>query len=181
MQITHVSPSIFLFCQQPAKTNQISAHFDHFFAFSTGSSSIVLKGGTETTPESKPEIIPELQHKDIISVEIGDYHSAALSADGKLYTWGKYSHGALGLGDPHKLPVGVPGGFKNHSDIGSSRSWLEPPQVNTPAEVKFDHGRKAKDRFCFSVTAAGWHTGALVIDLEVRFLSSFESCYDCGD
>ena len=39
--------------------------------------------------------------------------------------------------------------------------------VDRPAEVRFDHGEKRKrDRFVFAVTAAGWHTGALVIDLE---------------
>lgn len=51
------------------------------------------------------------------------------------------------------------------------RRWVEPSKVDVPTEVRFDHGRKTKkDRFCFSVTAAGWHTGALVIDLEVRFV-----------
>ncbi|KXN90148.1 SCF-associated factor 1 [Leucoagaricus sp. SymC.cos] len=147
------------------RITHVSAHFNNFFAFSTGSSSIVLQGSTETTPDSKPVVIPELQHKDIISVEIGDYHKAALAANGKLYTWGQYSHGALGLGDPHSLPVGAPGGFANHGDRESR--WAEPRQVMVPTEVRFDHGRKIpKDRFCFSVTAAGWHTGALVIDLE---------------
>ncbi|KAF5351928.1 hypothetical protein D9756_007455 [Leucocoprinus leucothites] len=147
------------------KVTHISAHFNHFFAFSTGSSSIVLQGETSTTPEFKPEIIPELQHKDIISVEIGDYHSTALAANGKLYTWGKYSHGALGLGDPQKLPLGSPGGFRDQNT--RNRNWSEPDEVRTPTEVRFDHGRKEpKNRFCFSATAAGWHTGALVIDLE---------------
>jgi len=49
------------------------------------------------------------------------------------------------------------------------RHWYdEPNPVLVPTEVRFDHGRKTpKDRFCFSVTAAGWHTGALVVDLEV--------------
>jgi SCF-associated factor 1 len=126
----------------------------------------VLQGDTATTPDSKPKIIPELLHRDIISVQLGDYHSTALSADGKLYTWGQYSHGALGLGDPKNIPIGVPGGFADQAarDIG----WGRPPDVTAPAEVRFDHGRKTpKDRFCFSATAAGWHTGALVIDLEV--------------
>ncbi|KAJ3569626.1 hypothetical protein NP233_g4934 [Leucocoprinus birnbaumii] len=147
------------------KITHISAHFQHFFAFSTGSSSIVLQGDTSTTTHSTPEIIPELQHKDIISVEIGDYHSAALAANGKLYTWGKYSHGALGLGDPQQLPLGAPGGYSSHND--RERAWHDPDPVLVPTEVRFDHGRKKpKDRFCFSATAAGWHTGALVIDLE---------------
>lgn len=143
----------------------------HFSAFSTGSCSIVLQGEIDTDPDSKPKIIPELQNRDIISVEFGDYHNAALSANGKLYTWGSYSKGALGLGDPLTLPIGTPGGFANQAQLNGGRG--RPPSVTVPTEVRFDHGRrKSKDRFCFSVTAAGWHTGALVIDLEVcRFLT----------
>ncbi|XP_006460919.1 hypothetical protein AGABI2DRAFT_221227 [Agaricus bisporus var. bisporus H97] len=148
------------------KITHVSAHFMHFSAFSTGSCSIVLQGEIDTDPDSKPKIIPELQNRDIISVEFGDYHSAALSASGKLYTWGSYSKGALGLGDPLTLPIGTPGGFANQAQLNGGRG--RPPSVTVPTEVRFDHGRrKSKDRFCFSVTAAGWHTGALVIDLEV--------------
>lgn len=119
---------------------------------------------------SKPQVIPELQNKNIISVVLGDYHNAALAANGKLYTWGAFSHGALGLGDPLSLPLGVPGGFKERNQLlrAQERGYGTPPDVTVPTEVRFDHGRKTpKDRFCFSVTAAGWHTGALVIDLEV--------------
>jgi SCF-associated factor 1 len=40
--------------------------------------------------------------------------------------------------------------------------------VTVPTEVRFDHGgKKRKEMFCFAATAAGWHMGALVIDLEV--------------
>jgi len=151
------------------KITHISAHFEHFFAYSTGSSSVVLQGGTITLPESKPHIIPELQNKNIISVVLGDYHYAALAANGKLYTWGAFSHGALGLGDPLSLPLGAPGGFKDQDQLtrARERGFGDPPAVQVPTEVRFDHGRKTpKDRFCFSVTAAGWHTGALAIDLE---------------
>jgi SCF-associated factor 1 len=79
----------------------------------------------------------------------GDYHYIALTSSGKALTWGVSDKGALGLGD---------------LGYGSL------PDVEVPTEVRFDHGRKSpKDRFCFSVAAAGWHTGALVIDLEVCY------------
>jgi SCF-associated factor 1 len=40
--------------------------------------------------------------------------------------------------------------------------------VTVPTEVRFDHeGKRDKEMFCFAATAAGWHMGALVIDLEV--------------
>lgn len=135
------------------------------------SCSVVLVGDTEADPDTEPKIIPELQNKSIISVMIGDYHNAALTANGKLLTWGAYSNGALGLGDPLKLEPGTPGGF---ADERSKTLALERgrsgdlPEVIIPTEVRFDHNNKTpRDMFCFSATAAGWHTGALVIDLEV--------------
>lgn len=100
----------------------------------------------------------------MISVVIGDYHNAALTAEGRLFTWGSYSNGALGLGDPDRLPPGAPGGF---ASLQSHQTSLLPPDVVRPAEVRFDHEGRVNKSFCFAVTAAGWHTGALVIDLEV--------------
>ncbi|KAK1219651.1 hypothetical protein PQX77_017602 [Marasmius sp. AFHP31] len=158
MQITHVS-----------------AHFQHFIAYSTGASSMVLMGDMGTTTESQPQIIPELQNRSVISVVLGDYHSGALTADGKLLTWGAFSKGALGLGDPTRLEVGAPGGFATEDQRlrAVERRAGEPPAVEVPTEVRFDHKRKKpKDRFCISAAASGWHMGALVIDLEVGHVSA---------
>ncbi|KAG6908970.1 hypothetical protein DXG01_002577 [Tephrocybe rancida] len=142
------------------KITHISANFVNFIAYSTGSSSVVLIGNIDTTSESKPKIIPDLQNKSIISVVLGDYHNAALTSNGKVYTWGGYSRGALGLGDPAALTPGTPGGFNSEDERRVSN-------VVVPTEVRFDHGQKLpRERFCFSIAAAGWHTGALVIDLE---------------
>jgi len=35
----------------------------------------------------------------VTAVAAGDYHSAALTVDGRLFTWGRGKYGALGLGD----------------------------------------------------------------------------------
>ena len=124
----------------------------------------------DTTSFAVPHIIPELQYKQIISISLGDYHFAALTADGKLFTWGGFQQGALGLGDPTKLPVGAPGGYNTQRDLDRARQGGRipvPPAVDTPTEVRFDHDlSKRKEMFCFAATAAGWHTGALVIDLD---------------
>jgi SCF-associated factor 1 len=115
-------------------------------------------GGTDTTEESEPQVIPALQDRNVISIVLGDYHSAALTADGKLYTWGSFSAGALGLGEPETIF-----GRSNFASFN-----IEERSLDVPTEVRFDHGIKGrKDRFCLAVAAAGWHTGALVIDLEV--------------
>ncbi|KAF5350218.1 hypothetical protein D9758_007798 [Tetrapyrgos nigripes] len=151
------------------KITHISAHYLKFFAYSTGSNSVVLMGDVNSTPESAPTIIPALQNKSVISVVVGDYHYCALTATGKLLTWGAYSRGALGLGDPADIPVGTPGGFptEEHRQRALDLNLGTPPEVQEPTAVRFDHHRKKpKDRFCIGAAAAGWHTGALVIDLE---------------
>lgn len=150
---------------------QISAQYRTFVAYSTGSSSVVLKGTNETTVED-PEIVPELQNRNIISLIIGDYHYGALTSTGKLLTWGDFSRGALGLGDPTAIEVGQPGGYPTdrQRQVASDHGGPFPPRVTEPTEVRFDHHEKrSRRRFCFAATAAGWHTGALAIDLEVSY------------
>lgn len=171
MKITHVSLTFFHSTQVCRSCyRQVTGNFRHFVVYSTGSSSLVLIGENSATAESKPDIKRELQHRSVISVAIGDWHNAALTADGKVFTWGEFSSGALGLGDPAKLPPGTPGAYPT-ADNGHYRR--RPPPVDTPTQVKFDYGtREPRDRFAFAITAAGWHTGALVMDLNVGLLSN---------
>ena len=125
----------------------------------------MLKGDYLTTPETLPTIIPELQNRSVISVVIGDFHFGALTSTGKLLTWGDYSDGALGLGDPKKLPVGSPGGFKDEE--GRAQLQKPPPPVTVPSEVRFDHGLTAEGRvkrYCFAAAAGENCTAALVED-----------------
>ena len=131
---------------------------------------MVLKGEVETTPEVLPTVIPELQNRSVISVVLGDYHFGALTSSGKFLTWGQYCKGALGLGDPGKLPTGSPGGYAEEERRLRAQTLGQgsPPDVAVPSEVRFDHGLKAEgkvERYCFAAAAGGWHTGALVIDL----------------
>ncbi|KAI0730903.1 RCC1/BLIP-II [Earliella scabrosa] len=163
----------------------ISASFQTFFAYSTGPRSVVLMGKhippqqepalhqTDTlTNRFAPTIIPELQNRSVISVVLGDYHYGALTSDGKLLTWGAFSKGALGLGDPVEKEIGEPGGFATEAQRSSALhpSWglmRPPPDVLKPTEVRFDYGEKRKrPKYCFAAAALGWHTGALVIDLD---------------
>ncbi|KAI0078721.1 RCC1/BLIP-II [Panus rudis PR-1116 ss-1] len=159
----------------------ISAHFHTFIAYSTGPESVVLMGKFSTEnelppppDETKPIIIPSLQYKSVISVVLGDYHYGALTSTGKLYTWGAFSKGALGLGHPKDIEPGQPGGFANDQQrraviARGGEIMVRPPDVNEPTEVRFDHGSKNKrETFCFAATASGWHTGALVIDLDPK-------------
>ena len=48
---------------------------------------------------------------NIIAISAGNFHNMALRADGTVFTWGRNSHGQLGLGDTNDryYPVPVPG------------------------------------------------------------------------
>jgi SCF-associated factor 1 len=124
-------------------------------------------GKVDSPIDASPKVIPALQHKDVIAVVLGDYHSGALTSAGRLLTWGSFSAGALGLGDPAQLPVGAPGGYddERHRQRALDRGYgADPPPVEVPTEVRFGRGEK----FAFLAAAAGWHMGALVLDLDVR-------------
>lgn len=47
----------------------------------------------------RPRIIESLRGKEIVDVTCGGAHSAAITASGELYTWGKGRYGRLGHGD----------------------------------------------------------------------------------
>ncbi|XP_053460972.1 probable E3 ubiquitin-protein ligase HERC3 isoform X2 [Nycticebus coucang] len=56
--------------------------------------------GLTTTEESVavPRLIQKLNQQTILQVSCGNWHCLALAADGQFFTWGKNSHGQLGLG-----------------------------------------------------------------------------------
>ena len=127
---------------------------------------MVLKGGSWVNPETFTTIIPELQNRSVISVVGGYNHFCALTSSGKLLTWGEYSKGALGLGDPSKLPIGSPGGFAEENHRVQPHVHRPPPEVMVPSEVRFDHGLEATERVeecCVAVIASRYHTAAIVI------------------
>jgi SCF-associated factor 1 len=201
------------------RITHISAQFRTFIAYSPSAitiDSVVLMGGSDITTAAMPEIIPSLQYRDVISVVLGDYHYGALTSKGELYvkafcfpiaafdaqiglechrfTWGQYSHGALGLGDPVDIPAGQPGGYETEETRNRVRDGLRrsvPPRVEVPAKVTFakkkslatpqEEGKDheityvPKQSFCYLAAAAGWHMGALIIDLEVRIYFSNHS------
>jgi SCF-associated factor 1 len=92
------------------KVTHISAHFKHFAAYapeagagaSEGKSKGIVITGTSENP-IKPIVMPELQGIQVIKVSHGDWHSGALTQDGRVLTWGEKSNGALGSWDavPH--------------------------------------------------------------------------------
>lgn len=47
----------------------------------------------------RPRVVPEVESTRLTQVACGGYHSAALTEDGKVLTWGHGGHGQLGHGD----------------------------------------------------------------------------------
>ncbi|GAA5849559.1 hypothetical protein JCM8547_000497 [Rhodosporidiobolus lusitaniae] len=72
--------------------------------------SIVLLGDRDWNEQKSPQVIPELQGLGVIKIAHGDYHNLALTSNGRLYSWGAFSAGALGLGHPRltNTPLSAP-------------------------------------------------------------------------
>ncbi|KAK6903041.1 hypothetical protein I203_108302 [Kwoniella mangroviensis CBS 8507] len=94
--------------------------------------------GETIIPDS--ELLEYLKDKGIIQVAIGDYHYAALNDKGQMFTWGQGDSGQLGR--------------------GQDKFGKTPVRVIFPEDEQETEGEGA---FIFSITAGGWHTGALVL------------------
>ncbi|GAB1518091.1 hypothetical protein RhiTH_001150 [Rhizoctonia solani] len=148
------------------KVTHISAQFRTFVVYSTVGSSVVLLGDDHDNPRS-PKIIPELQNRGVISVVLGDYHYCALTSNGELFSWGKYSNGALGLGSP-RSSIDYTTPTQIHAPLlmpHTHHAQPRPQDAEVPTQVHFHHEDNVRDRYVFAVAASGWHCGALVIDL----------------
>uniref|UniRef100_G1N147 RCC1-like domain-containing protein n=1 Tax=Meleagris gallopavo TaxID=9103 RepID=G1N147_MELGA len=58
-----------------------------------------------TAPDkiSKSSLVKELENHSIVQIACGDHHSMALSTGGALFTWGRNTHGQLGVGSQDPL------------------------------------------------------------------------------
>ncbi|XP_056632300.1 E3 ubiquitin-protein ligase HERC2 isoform X1 [Diorhabda sublineata] len=86
---------------------KIAAHTEgkHFMAltkksevYSWGNGDGGRLGHGDTSFKEEPQIIYALLDKDIVDIKCGATYSAAISANGSLYTWGKGYYGRLGHG-----------------------------------------------------------------------------------
>ena len=109
--------------------------------------------------QNKPIIIPGLQKRGIVAIAFGDYHSLALTSEGKVLSWGTESQtcGCLGHGP---VEIARRKGVK----------FTVNGQLDEPTQVRFDwfesnDPQETKDSqyFIFNVSAAGWHSGALAL------------------
>lgn len=138
---------------------------------------MVLLGSDVTSSQrsAAPKVIPELQNRNVISVVLGDYHYCALTVNGELFSWGQYSNGALGLGSPGGSAPAPRFRFNMPPMLHRPAQPPRPRDAAVPTRVTFDHEDGVQDRYVFAVAAAGWHCGALVIDLHSSSSASAEA------
>ncbi|KAI5965402.1 uncharacterized protein KGF55_001623 [Candida pseudojiufengensis] len=141
---------------------KLKSCFTNFIVFTnhdqilTGSNDHLLYSESEndSTDPPQPIIIPELQNKNIKSIEIGDYHYLALTNEGSLLSWGQESRscGCLGIG-PRELAIS-----ENPNQVIELGNNIE---VKTPMNVKSPYGnRKGK---WVAIAASGWHSGGIYV------------------
>lgn len=116
------------------RIKHISAQFRTWVAYTVASAGaegtasdeggIVLLGKGDGVSETGPEVKHELQDAGVIKVSVGDWHCGALTASGKVMTWGQWSNGALGAWD--SLPLLRP------PQPSTQRSFQPQPEVDNP-------------------------------------------------
>ncbi|WRT67267.1 uncharacterized protein IL334_004234 [Kwoniella shivajii] len=136
----------------------ITAQFRSFTTYATPTATssksavyhtIISEYSANLGERTLPKQLESLQNKGIIQVAIGDYHYAALTDKGEMLTWGQGDSGQLGR--------------------GKDKSGSEPVKVIFPQERQSERNEQQDESFVFSITAGGWHTGALVLgDLKPR-------------
>ncbi|WVW82946.1 hypothetical protein I302_104961 [Kwoniella bestiolae CBS 10118] len=110
--------------------------------------------GEKTIPDL--ELLESLRNKGIIQVAIGDYHYAALNDKGEMFTWGQGDSGQLGRG-------------QNKSGKVPTRVIFPEDELDFTSDDTSGSEKKGEGAFVFSITAGGWHTGALLLgDLKPR-------------
>ncbi|KAK6457753.1 regulator of chromosome condensation 1/beta-lactamase-inhibitor protein II [Scheffersomyces xylosifermentans] len=113
--------------------------------------------GFENNGEVKavPKILPELQKKNIKTVEIGDYHFLALTNDGNILSWGLESNncGCLGLGSKEDVVMSHNSNEARDPGHNSGMEVLVPLKVkNPPFAGKW-----------VSIAASGWHSAGVYV------------------
>lgn len=71
--------------------------------------------------EPYPRLVEALSGIDIVDVSCGEYHTAAVDREGKVYTWGwggSFFQGAGGLSHPTRANVATPQLVRSLVDLG---------------------------------------------------------------
>ncbi|KAK6202860.1 regulator of chromosome condensation 1/beta-lactamase-inhibitor protein II [Scheffersomyces amazonensis] len=142
--------------------SKVSCCFNNFVVF-TDHDSILLGSKSDDNVDANNldtvKVIEELQHQNIKSIEIGDYHYLALTTDGNVLSWGIDSKncGCLGLGPKEKIKdIYGSNSIQDHQERGFTAT--KPLMVkNPPYPGKW-----------LAIAANGWHSGGIYVPLNVE-------------
>lgn len=119
--------------------SHITGSFRQFTLYAPSIKHSVVFAGDATTDDATPTLIGL---NNVVDVARGDYHALALTRDGEVRAWGSQKGGKLGV---------------------PSLNYNRDADITEPLPVSFTSDRRT---FAFTIAAAGWHSAALVIDLD---------------
>lgn len=131
------------------KFTKISGCYLNFAVFTNDG--MVLLGNKDISMEDavdNPIILPGLQKNNIIDVQMGDYHSLALTDNGSVLAWGVESNncGCLGLGTKEE--------FTERYHLTNDEVVLSHP---------FPIKKPNEDGKWLAITSAGWHSCGIFV------------------
>ena len=131
----------------PRRFTRLNCCFKSWVVFTDNDEILIGNGANEMS------IVEAIQHENIKSVEIGDYHFLALTSQGEVYSWGRESEqcGCLGLGD--KTTV------LEHDPTVRNLGTYDGIQVYTPKKVI----NPTKSGKWVQIASSGWHSGGIYV------------------
>eukprot|EP00742_Colponemidia_sp_Colp-10_P002210 GILJ01002363.1.p1 GENE.GILJ01002363.1~~GILJ01002363.1.p1 ORF type:complete len:646 (-),score=71.18 GILJ01002363.1:240-2123(-) len=163
------------------------------YSWGYGESGALGHGDEEA--RNKPTVIVDLKEKAICHIACGSYHSAAVSENGEVYTWGMNDHGQLGLGNldntsrPRLVEFLKEKGVQqvvcggSHTGVTVARSWVADKDAHSCMQCKTQftlftrrhHCRNCGGVFCGKCTTKRYPLLKLGYSEPVRVC---DSCYD---
>ncbi|XP_014210897.1 uncharacterized protein LOC106641130 [Copidosoma floridanum] len=130
-----LAQEINMFCRQGVEVLSVSSGRCHTLAvtnngvYAWGGNRYGQLGIVEPDQCPNPELVTELADEIIIDAIAGQYHSMALTSDGRLYTWGWGVHGQLGHGNTEtcrqpRLVEGLLGLVIRHASAGYAHTLV---------------------------------------------------------
>ena len=79
--------------------NNNNNHNTYMQVYSWGHGKFGVLGHDNTVGYNRPTLINKLSNQNIVYINAGDYNSAAISKEGKLFIWGRGKYGLIGNGE----------------------------------------------------------------------------------
>lgn len=98
-----------------------------------------------SSARDEPTLVSKLKKQHVVQIAVGSTYSAAITAAGELYTWGRGNYGRLGHGnsDDHTLPTLVTG-LRGHRvvDVACGSGDAQTVAVTDTGQLEFLTRRK---------------------------------------